>query len=150
MSVASDPIRRLSDLSSTAQGMTAGSAQKLLFVTFLLPIITFFDKAAEAVSALMDMFIVPVNSLIDGLGQLILAMIGGAASIIGAGAEASAEAFLFGIWSALGPAAYPAAYISVLSGAYILVRYTMLDETSDLIPFSMTDFPFIGADEEET
>jgi hypothetical protein len=111
----------------------------------------------DLVDVAFDIFIVPLQSFLTGIGQLILAVVGGAADIVDAGSGTAARAFLTGIWSALGPLAFPAAIGTIILGALVLARGVQEQETSDSILglFSSTDFPdlpligSIGAEEED-
>lgn len=140
-----DAISKLKELNTT----DSPNAGKILLLAFILPIVQFFSKGAEAIGALMDVFIVPVQTFIEGIGQLMIAILAGAAGIVGAASGASAESFRSGIFSTLGPFAFPLGIATVLMGALVMNYYLRLEQTSDLIPFSGTDFPLIGAEEEE-
>jgi hypothetical protein len=113
---------------------------RLLF----LPIAAFFVQASNAVEALTRVFIDPTIALATGADSFVTALIGGSGTILEAGAESSAEGVgVFGIF------AQPIALLVVLASAYLLARYLVADTTSDAIPFTFTDFPLIGADEDE-
>ncbi|WP_435065953.1 hypothetical protein [Halobaculum sp. EA56] len=105
----------------------------VLFTAFMTPIIQFFLKAGEAIGVVFDTVIVPMKALIDGTGQLILALVGGAAGIIGAGAESTAESLLTGVWSALGPLNYALAIASVLGGLLLMYQFLQEPETPNWI-----------------
>ena len=145
--MASVPGPPLDDLRSIA----SSNISRVLFAAFIYPVLQFFAKSSELIGTLFDVIIVPATSFIDGLGALILSIVGGAADIINAGSGAAAEAFLIGVWGALGPLAYPAAIASVLSGAYLMLQYFEIPVTSDSIIglFTGTDLPIIGADEDQ-
>jgi hypothetical protein len=149
----SNPIERLKSLGS----ITEDQAGRSVFLLILLPIAQFAFGVTDLLRAAFDLFIVPLRSFIDGIGALILAVIGGAADIVNAGSGAAAQAFLTGIWGALGPFAYPAAIGTIVIGAFVLARGLQEQETSDTIfgLFSATDWPDlplignIGAEEED-
>ena len=105
----------------------------VLFTAFMTPIIQFFLKLGETVGVVFDTVIVPMKSIIDGTGQLILAFVGGAASIISAGAESTAQSLLTGVWSALGPFNYAIAIASVLGGLFVLYQFLQEPETPDWV-----------------
>lgn len=144
--MASTPGPPISDLQDIAES----NVSRILFAAFIYPVLQFFAKSSELIATLFDTVIVPATSFIDGLGQLILAIIVGAADIIDAGAGAAAESFLVGVWGALGPLSYPVAIASVLGGAYLMLQYLQTPETSDSLIglFSGTDLPGpFGAEE---
>ncbi|WP_049934663.1 hypothetical protein [Haloplanus natans] len=125
---------------------------RILFAAFIYPILQFAAKTSELIAALFNIIIVPTTAFIDGLGQLILAITVGAADVIGAGSGAAAEAFLIGVWSALGPLAYPASIGAVLAGAYLVLQYLEIPVTADSVIglFSGTDLPGpFGTDEDQ-
>ena len=133
-----DWIDRLNDVSRVQD--IDGALTRLLF----LPIAAFFVQAANAVEAISDVVIQPLGAFADGLVSLVGAILGdGAADVIRAGAQATqADISVFGI------ASLPVSFLIVLGSAYILSRYLTETSTSDLIPFSGTDIPFIGFSEE--
>jgi hypothetical protein len=141
----STPGPPLSDLRSIA----SSNVSRVLFAAFIYPVLQFFGKSSELIGTLFDVIIIPATSFIDGLGALILAIVGGAADIIDAGSGAAAESFLVGVWAALGPLAYPAAIASVLGGAYLMLQYFEIPVTADSVIglFTGTDLPIIGAEE---
>ena len=145
--MASVPGPPLDDLTSIA----SNNLSRVLFAAFIYPVLQFFAKTSELIGTLFDVIIVPATSFIDGLGSLILAIVGGAASIIDAGSGAAAQSFLTGVWAALGPLAYPGAIASVLAAAYLMLQYFEIPVTADSIIglFTGTDLPIIGADEDQ-
>lgn len=145
--MASVPGPPLEDLRSIA----SSNISRVLFAAFIYPVLQFFAKSSELIGTLFDVIIVPATSFIDGLGALILSIVGGAADIINAGSGAAAEAFLIGVWGALGPLAYPAAIASVLGGAWLMLQYFEIPVTADSVIglFTGTDLPIIGADEDQ-
>jgi len=123
---------RGSNLSSTIE--------KLL----LLPILAFFLQLANALEAIFNVFIVPISALIDGIAQFIGSLFGGISQVIGAGAAGTAQNVQQ--WFVL---SLPVAVGVVILVAMIFAWYTDQDYTSDLIPFTSTDVPFVGNDEED-
>jgi hypothetical protein len=148
-----DTVQRLKDLSSIG----TSQAQRAVFLLFVAPIAEFAFGIVDLIGTVFDLFIVPAQSFLTGIGELILAIVGGAADIVGAGSAAGTRAFLTGIWSALGPLAFPVSIGIVGLGALVLARITRERETSDSIfgLFSATDFPDlpfglrVGSEEED-
>ncbi len=137
---------------SDLQEIASNNVSRILFAAFIYPILQFAAKTSELIAALFNIIIVPTTAFIDGLGQLILAITVGAADVIGAGSGAAAEAFLIGVWSALGPLAYPASIGAVLAGAYLVLQYLEIPVTADSVIglFSGTDLPGpFGTDEDQ-
>jgi hypothetical protein len=110
----------------------------------LLPILAFFLQLANIFEEIFNLFIVPIGTLIDGIGQFLDALFGGIAQVLSAGAAGTAQNVQE--WFVL---SLPAAVAVVLVIAMMLAWYTDQDYTSDLIPFSFTDVWFIGNDEED-
>ncbi|TKX82044.1 hypothetical protein EXE53_00070 [Halorubrum sp. SD626R] len=117
-----------------------GALTRLLF----LPIAAFFIQAANAVEAISNVFINPLGAFAGGLESIVRSLLGdGAAGIIEAGAEASqADISLFGIGG------FPVSLAVVFAGAFVLSWYLSRQDTSDTIPFSFTDIPFLGVEED--
>jgi dipeptide/tripeptide permease len=147
-----DTVQRLKDLSSIG----TSQARRAVFLLFIAPIAEFAFGLVDLIGTIFDLFIVPAQSFLQGIGELILSIVGGAADIVGAGSSAAVRAFLTGIWSALGPLAFPVSIGIAGLGALVLARIVAERETSDSIfgLFSSTDFPDIpflrvGAEEED-
>jgi hypothetical protein len=78
-----------------------------------------------------------------GVESIVVSFLGGSAEIIGAGADASA-----GDVSVFGIGAFPIGLLIVFVGAFVLANYLEREETSDLLPFTFTDIPFFGVEEQ--
>lgn len=141
---ASSPIDRLENLASIKRGPPG----PLLVTSLLLPVITFLDRVALGIGTILDVFIVPVRAVINGVGHLMLSILLGAADIVAAGAGTSAESLRVGILTALGPLTFPIGVGTILLTAYLMEAYLSQEPTSDFIPFTFTDFPFVGAEED--
>ena len=137
-----DPIERLKGLSS----ISTNQARRAVFLLFLAPIAEFAFGIVDLIDALFNVIVAPINALITGLGSLVLAIVGGAADIVDAGSGAAARAFLTGIWSSLGPFAFPAAIATIGLGAWVLAQVLQEQETSDSITglFTGIDLPDLG------
>jgi hypothetical protein len=134
-----DYISRLNDLASVDTDNLSQSVTKLV----LLPIVAFFGSMAAAVEAGADVVILPLRALAEGAAGVLDGLLGGGGDIIEAGAQATAAGTdVFGIL------AYPIGIAIVLAGAYLLAAYLSEEETSDLLPFTTTDIPFLGSEEE--
>jgi hypothetical protein len=108
-----------------------------------------FALGIEATQAMLAIFIEPPIALATELGNLVRALVGGAADVVGAGALASQLGLSnLGVFSIGG---FPIGIAVMGAGLYVTVRVLELSPTSDLIPFSFTDFnlPFFdpGVDE---
>jgi len=139
-----DWVERLEDL----QGGSDDPARALERV-LLLPMIAFMLQFANALEAVLDLFIVPVRSLLDGIDALLGALFGsgatGAADVISAGAQETIRSLRDGPFSVL---SFNVGVIVVLLSGVIIAYYLQRESTSDLVPFTFTDFPIIGTDEE--
>jgi hypothetical protein len=149
----SDVVDRLKNLSEIG----TSQARRAVFLLFVAPVAQFAFGIIDLLNAAFNLFIVPLNSFVGGLGELINSIVGGAADIVGAGAATGATSIATGIWSALGPLAFPLAIGIVGISVLILARILAEQETTDSIflLFSSTDFPdlpligSIGATEED-
>jgi hypothetical protein len=147
-----DTVERLKSLSEIG----TSQARRAVFLLFIAPIAEFAFGIVDLLGTIFDLFIVPAQSFLQGIGELILAIVGGAAGIVDAGASTAARAFLTGIWSALGPLAFPLSIGIIGAAMFVLARILREQETTDSIfgLFSATDFPDIpfirvGAQEED-
>lgn len=147
-----DTVERLKNLSEIG----TSQARRAVFLLFIAPIAEFAFGIVDLIGTVFDLFIVPAQSFLQGIGELILAIVGGAADIVNAGSSAGVRAFLTGIWSALGPLAFPVSIGIIGLAALVLARITRERETSDSIfgLFSATDFPDlpfirVGSEEED-
>lgn len=134
-----DWIQKLNDLASVPTSSLEQSVTKLV----LLPIASFFIGLATAIEVGFSVVTSPMRAIANGVSEFMYSLLGGAADIVGAGSAASAAGI--GVFGILG---YIVGLAVVLGGAYLLGQYLTQDETSDLIPFTSTDIPFLGADED--
>lgn len=132
-------ISRLKSLASVETSSLDQAVTKIV----LLPILAFFFQFAEAIRATFSVVIDPLFALGAGAAEFLDAVIGGGADVVSAGAAASAAGI-----SVFGILGYIIGLAVVLAGAYLLGQYLTQDETSDVIPFTSTDIPLIGADED--
>jgi len=132
-----DWISKLNDLSQVNDLESAFT--RLL----LLPIAAVFVQLSNAVEAVSNVIILPVRQFGESLIDVVDAIIGGPADIVEAGVAASVgDVNVFGIGG------FPVALMVVFLGAFIISWYLGRDESSNFIPFSFTDLPFVGVDED--
>lgn len=133
-----DWISKLNGLSSVDD--LDGAVTRL----FLLPIAAFFVQAANVVEAISSVVIDPTFALGSGVGAVLGSILDGASEVVSAGAAASAtDISVFGLFG------FPAGLGIALGGGLVLAWYLGRDETSDTIPFTFTDLPFVGVNEDE-
>ncbi|MFD1634623.1 hypothetical protein ACOZ4L_02695 [Haloplanus ruber] len=131
-----DWIARLNDLSDV--GNLDSALTKLMFA----PIAAFFLQAANAVEAISRVIIDPVTAFASGAGDIVTSLFGGSSQIIDIGADATAaDLNIFGI---LG---FPVGLGIVFVGGFLIAQYLGQPDTSDLIPLTFTDIPFLGVEE---
>lgn len=137
-----DWISKLNEL----QG--SGSVADALKKAFLLPPIAFLLTTADALEAIVSFFVDVPIAFINGLVNVAFSILGGegftgVSGILDAAASASAESIsFFGFFS------FPAGVAVVLMAGLILSWYLSREDTSDTLPFSFTDIPIIGTEEE--
>jgi hypothetical protein len=139
-----DWISKLEALRSGNGGVFGGGFSNTIEKLLLLPVVAFFLQLANALEAILNLLIVPTNTLISGIGEFLGSLFGGIAQVISAGAAGTAQNVQQ--WFTL---SLPVAVGVVLLIAMMVAWYTDQDYTSDLVPFSSTDFWFIGNDEED-
>jgi hypothetical protein len=133
-----DWIQRLNDLS------TINDLDSALTRLLFLPIAAFFVQAANAVEAVSNVLIAPLDSFATGVASIVSELLGGSAGIIESGAGTSAsDVSVFGIIS------FPVAVGLTFITAILVANYLQQEETSNFLPFTFTDIPFVGIQEEE-
>ena len=141
-------VRRLFDRAANAENIGAIIFQGLGAVFFAVG-----SALASGILTLADVFIIPAQSFLNAIGDLIDAVFGGAAQIINFGAIASALS--------IGPGGLFASPISfvlgigiVLLALYLVLAYVSEEDTTNFFPLIGTgwDVPtpgFTDAEEEE-
>lgn len=112
-------------------------------------ILAFFEQVIRFMLAIVDFFLVPLTTFTGQLGNIIIAFVGGAARIITQGAVTSVESIAPTGAFALGPFTFAEGIGAAALGLFAMVIVLSLAPTSDLIPFSFTDFPLLGVDEDD-
>lgn len=125
------------------------NADKLVRALLIVPV-AFLLSLANALEAIVSFFEVIPNTVIGGISEFIGSLFGigsgtyGIAGILDAATQASATSIsVFGVFS------FPAGVLIILGAATLIAYYLENPNTSDFIPFSFTDFPLIGTQEEE-
>lgn len=111
-------------------------------------IVTVLGGLALGVDTVRRLFTDPLIAVINGVSGLMDAIIGGAGDIIEQGVRTTVTSIAPGATWAVGPLTYGFSIVAVGVGLYVLAQILESRATSDLIPFTFTDWPLIGADEE--
>jgi len=105
-----------------------------------------------AVIAFIDvwqsLFTDPISAIIDGSVGVLNGLIGGTARILIQGATTAVQSLAPGATWAIGPLTFLMAIVLMGAAMYIFAQILQVPATSDMIPFSSTDVPFLGAEEE--
>lgn len=112
-------------------------------------ITAWFALIIEFGSAIAGTIIIPLSRMGELLAGVLDAFIGGAATIIGQGAVTTAQSLAPGSLFAAGPLAFAEAIAAAGLGLLVMAWILGRGPTSDTIPFSFTDIPFLGVDEED-
>jgi hypothetical protein len=126
-----------------------GSIGQVLVAGFMGVILAWASQGINAIVALTNIFITPVSRLGANLGQIVDAFVGGGARIIAQGVETAVLSTVPGAAWAIGPLTFATNIIAAGAGLFAMAWLLSQAPTSNLIPFSFTDFPLIGVDEEE-
>ncbi|WP_254841141.1 hypothetical protein [Natronomonas marina] len=100
-------------------------------------------------TAVADVIIVPLSAMGELLAGVLQAFIGGGASIIGQGAATTVQSLVPGSIFALGPLTFAEGIAAAGAGILVMTWILSREVTSDTIPFSATDIPFLGVDEDD-
>lgn len=103
----------------------------------------------DYLQAIATVLTAPLRALGVNLGALVGSYVGGAAGIIRTGAETTQQALLPGQVWAVGPLTFAFSILAAVGGLFVMAWVLSLSPTSDLIPFSFTDIPGLGVDEDE-
>jgi hypothetical protein len=138
-------VRRLFRRAAEADDLSGILFQGIGAVVFAIG-----SALASGVLTLADIIIVPMQALTTAVGDLINAIFGGAADIIGAGAVASATSLL-GRFN-IGPFTFALGIASVLLGLLAVNAYLSYERTGNVaigLPFDVPTPGVEGPEEEE-
>lgn len=111
--------------------------------------LTFFEQIIAFIQALTNLGILPLATLANQVAANVRAFVGGGARIIAAGVTTTVTSILPGGRFALGPFTFAESIAAVGAGLVTMAVILSLAPTSNLIPFTFTDFPFVGVNEDE-
>lgn len=114
----------------------------------LLPIAAFFGGLSRLITVTFDVLVIPAANFAEGVGNLVFAIFGGLAFVIGEAAGAQGESFRQGILGLFSPFALPFGTLVILTSLLLIAFYLEIEATSDLIPGAVTDYFGLGAEEE--
>jgi hypothetical protein len=112
-------------------------------------ILAVFKLAIDAGTAITEVFILPTGELARQAANVVQSFVGGIAGIIQQGAESTIAAIAPGQMWAAGPLAFTISIAAAAGGVYVMSVLLGVGFTSDTIPGTFTDFPFLGVDEED-
>lgn len=143
--MADSPADRLTEI---GEAVNSGKIEGVIFGLVVLPLVELSYGIGNLISAIFGVFINPLDAFGDSLGNLVGSLIGGPATILDTAAQVTAQSFQSGPWAQWGPLTWSVGVASILAGAYLVTLYLKEEETSDWLPYSFTDLPFLGSDED--
>lgn len=129
-----NPLETIRESDGKIQAAVAGGIAGLITLIF--------QGVGEGVNAIVTLFVQPLFDLAGELGALIAAYIPN--ELLSAAVEISANSL-----AVFGPLAYPVGIIIMAIGLFVLSRLLAAPWSSNLVPFSTTDWPIVGTEEEE-
>ena len=108
----------------------------------------FFSGLIDVITSIFGLLVQPLDVLGFEVGNFLGALVGGAADIVTQGAVTTQQAIAPGQSWAVGPLTFAFGIVSAAAGWYVFARVLAADATSDLLPFTGTDVPGVGANEE--
>jgi hypothetical protein len=109
-----------------------------------------FIGAVTVAQSLWGLFTTPVDRLATEIGGFLGSFVGGSGRIVSQGATTVvANISPGGQWAFLGPFTFPASILIVGAGLYAMSQVLAIAPTGNLIPFTLSDIPLVGVDEEE-
>lgn len=95
--------------------------------------------AADAILSTGSLFLAPLRAIANGLATFFSGTLLAPTKVVDAGATSSAESFLTGKGSLLGPAAFPIAVLMAVAGVYVLYRFIVAAGVSPTKWFTEND-----------
>jgi len=108
-----------------------------------------FAMIINAGQAITDVFILPIQQLAVEGGNVVTSFVGGIAAIIEQGARTTIASIAPGQTWAVGPLTFLLSIATVAGALYVMSLVLSVGFTSDTVPGTFTDFPFLGVDEED-
>ncbi|MFC7077872.1 hypothetical protein [Haloarcula halophila] len=108
-----------------------------------------FYSGIDLIQAIVNLLVLPLEALGTNAAANVTALVGGAARIVQQGALTTQQSILPGQAWAVGPLTFGFSIAATGAGLFIMSEILARAPTSDLIPFTFTDVPFVGVDEEE-
>lgn len=151
MGSSDDPSRsRISPFRLFSFASTFDTLEKIIFVGIGGAILGFFAGLTDLIQAIFNFFSQPIFAGGQGATDIVLAFLGGIATVIQTGARVTAFSLFPGQSSLVVPLfafVYAVAIVGVV--AFVMATFLRRVATSDFVPGTATDFPGVGADEEE-
>ena len=107
-----------------------------------------FAGLVDFVTSISGLITQPIDALADGVANFLGALVGGAGDIVTQGAVTAQQTIAPGQSWAVGPLTFALGIVGAGAGWYVFARILAADQTSDLLPFTGTDIPGAGANEE--
>jgi hypothetical protein len=140
-----DPVDQLNNF----QERFDGDIGKAIAAGFGAIIVTVLGGLALIIDAGRRLITDPIGAIIDGVTLFFEVLIGGSADIIGQGVKTTVLSVAPGGAWTIGPLTFALTVGAWGLGLYAFTIIMDMEATSNLIPFTMTDLPFIGSDESE-
>lgn len=129
-----------------ARTMTLGS---ILAGGFGGVLLAWFIGGIELVQAGFNFIVSPLAAFGNQLARVVVAFVGGGARIIESGVATTVASVAPGATWAVGPLTFALQIGAAGAGLYVMALILSRPITSDTIPFSFTDLPFLGVEEDE-
>lgn len=139
-----DPIAQIENFSDRFEGIGGAIRSGVGGV-----IVVIFGGIALAIDAGRQLLTNPLEALAAGITDFFDVLVGGSADIIGQGVETTIMSVVPGAPWAIGPLTFVLTIGVWGIGLYVFAQIMEMRATSNIIPFSMTDLPIIGASEED-
>lgn len=112
-------------------------------------ILAVFYQGIELLQAIVGVLLFPLEALGVNAAQIVSSFVGGIADIIQQGAITTQQAIAPGASWAVGPLTFFFAILAAGAGLVAMAFVLSLSPTSDALPGTFTDVPFIGVNENE-
>jgi len=101
------------------------------------------------IDAVISLVVDPIFQLATSASNNVEAIVGGSADVINKGVKTTVESISPGATWAIGPLTWLLSIALMGAALFLLAEILQRAPTSNLVPFTRVDIPFLGADEEE-
>lgn len=112
-------------------------------------VVAFFFAFIAMVNAGQALFTDPLGALASGSADVVTGLVGGTARILNQAATTAVQSLAPGATWAAGPLTFLFGILLMGGAMYLFAQLMQMPATSDILPFTLSDLPLVGAEEED-